>query len=106
MMEDTHYRLFKILEHNPAISQRALADVLDVSLGKANYCIRAMIDKGLVKANNFQNGNKKCAYFYVLTPSGIEAKAKLSASFLARKMTEYEALRIEVEELKAGLEPH
>ena len=101
MTEDTHYHVFKILETNPGISQRELAGELGVSLGKANYCIRAMIDKGLVKANNFKNSANKRAYFYVLTPKGIETKAKISVRFLARKMAEYEALRVEIEELKA-----
>ena len=103
MTEDTHYHVFKILETNPRISQRELAGELGVSLGKANYCIKAMIDKGLVKATNFKNSDNKRAYFYVLTPKGIEAKAKISVRFLSRKMEEYEALRVEIEELKAEL---
>ncbi len=104
MTEDTHYKVLKILEQNPQVSQRELASELGVSLGKANYSIRALIDKGLVKANNFKNSDNKRAYFYVLTPRGIEAKAKISVRFLARKMVEYEALRLEIEELKAKLE--
>ena len=104
MNEESHYHVFKILEDNPNISQRELAEILGVSLGKANYCIRAMIDKGLVKANNFKNSDNKRAYFYKLTPRGIEAKAKMSVRFLARKIAEYEALRLEIEELKARLD--
>lgn len=104
MKEDTHYKVFKILETNPSISQRELAGELGVSLGKANYCIKALIDKGLVKANNFKNSDNKRAYFYELTPRGIEAKAKIAVRFLARKMEEYEALREEIEELKARLQ--
>lgn len=104
MTEDTHYKVFKILETNPSISQRELAGELGVSLGKANYCIKALIDKGLVKANNFKNNDNKRAYFYVLTPRGIEAKAKISVRFLARKVEEYEALRVEIDELKAEVE--
>jgi EPS-associated MarR family transcriptional regulator len=103
MTEDTHYRVFKILETNPRISQRELAGELGVSLGKANYCMRALIDKGLVTANNFKNSDNKRAYFYVLTPKGIEAKAKISVRFLARKMAEFETLRAEIEDLKAEL---
>jgi len=102
MIEDTQHHLFKILETNPSISQRELAGELGVSLGKANYCIRAMIDKGLVKASSFKNSENKRAYFYVLTPRGIEAKAKISVRFLTRKIEEYEALRVEIEELKAS----
>jgi EPS-associated MarR family transcriptional regulator len=84
MNEDTHYKVFKLLETNPEISQRELAKALGVSLGKANYCIGALIDKGLVKADNFKNSTNKRAYFYVLTPRGIEAKAKISVRFLTR----------------------
>jgi EPS-associated MarR family transcriptional regulator len=100
MPEYTHYKVLKILEQNPQVSQRELANELGVSLGKANYCLKALIEKGLVKANNFKNSSNKLAYFYVLTPSGIEAKAKISIQFLQRKMEEYEALGAEIEQLK------
>lgn len=100
MIEDTHYRVLKILEQNPHISQRELAGEMGVSLGKANYCLKGLIEKGLVKANNFKNSSNKLAYFYVLTPRGIEAKAKISVLFLQRKMEEYEALEAEIEQLK------
>lgn len=103
MTEDTNYKVFKLLETNPEISQRELAKALEVSLGKANYCIGALIDKGLVKAGNFKNSDNKRAYFYTLTPKGIEAKARMSIDFLARKMAEYEALRVEIEQLKVEL---
>ena len=100
MPEYTHYKVLKILEQNPQVSQRELAKELGVSLGKANYCLKALIEKGLVKANNFKNSSNKLAYIYVLTPSGIEAKAKISVQFLQRKMEEYEALGTEIEQLK------
>jgi EPS-associated MarR family transcriptional regulator len=100
MPEYTHYKVLKILEQNPQVSQRELANELGVSLGKANYCLKALIEKGLVKASNFKNSSNKLAYFYVLTPSGIEAKAKISMQFLQRKMEEYEALGEEIEQLK------
>ena len=100
MPEDTQYKVLKILENNPQVSQRELANELGVSLGKANYCLKALIEKGLVKANNFKNSANKLAYFYVLTPRGIEAKAKISVRFLQRKMKEYEALGEEIERLK------
>jgi EPS-associated MarR family transcriptional regulator len=103
MTDETNYRIFKLLEADPEISQREMAAALGVSLGKANYCIRAMIDKGLVKSKNFKNSANKHAYLYVLTPKGIEAKAKISVRFLTRKMEEYEALRVEIEQLKAEL---
>jgi EPS-associated MarR family transcriptional regulator len=104
MTEDMNYQLLKLIEQNPELSQRQLAESLGVSLGKANYCLRALIDKGLVKAKNFKNSSNKAAYLYLLTPRGVEAKAKISVRFLARKVEEYEALRVEIEELKVELE--
>jgi EPS-associated MarR family transcriptional regulator len=103
MPEETHYKVLKILEQNPQVSQRELANELGVSLGKANYCLKALIEKGLVKANNFKNSANKRAYIYVLTPRGIEAKAKISVRFLQRKLDQYEALRAEIEELQTEL---
>ena len=103
MTEDAHYQVLKILEQNPQISQRELAREMGVSLGKVNYCLQALMKKGLVKASNFKNSSNKIAYFYVLTPRGIEAKAKISARFLQRKLGEYEALKTEIEELQLEL---
>jgi EPS-associated MarR family transcriptional regulator len=100
MNEDTHYEVLKILEENPQVSQRQLAAEMGVSLGKANYCLKALVEKGLVKAGNFKNSANKLAYFYVLTPRGIEAKAKISVRFLQRKIAEYEALGREIEQLQ------
>lgn len=90
----------RLLVRNRALSQRRLASSLGVSLGKANYCLRALIEKGFVKAENYRNSNNKLAYFYLLTPSGIAAKAELTREFLARKMREYEALGLEIEQLR------
>ena len=104
MTEEIDYKVFKLLEENPKISQRELAVALGVSLGKTNYCIKALVRKGLVKANNFKNSANKRAYIYVLTPKGLETKAKISVRFLARKVEEYEALRLEIDELRAELE--
>ena len=100
MNEDTHYHVLKYIEANPSITQRELASELGVSVGKANYCLKALIDKGWVKANNFKNSNNKLAYIYKLTPSGIEQKARITVNFLKRKMTDYEALKQEIELLK------
>jgi EPS-associated MarR family transcriptional regulator len=100
MTEDTHYQVLKILEQNPQISQRELAREMGVSLGKVNYCLKALMKKGFVKASNFKNSSNKIAYFYVLTPRGIEAKAKISVRFLRKKLEEYETLKLEIEELK------
>lgn len=100
MSEDTHYKVLKIIEGNPEITQRELAGELGVSLGKANYCLKSLMEKGWVKANNFKNSNNKLAYAYLLTPRGIEQKTALTLHFLKRKMTEYEQLRQEIEEMQ------
>ena len=101
---ETHLKLLRHLEENPDVTQRELARELGISLGKANYCLKALINKGLIKAKNFNNSAKKRAYLYILTPQGIEAKARISVRFLQRKMEEYEALRQEIEQLKSELE--
>jgi EPS-associated MarR family transcriptional regulator len=89
-----------LLQDEPAVSQREMAQRLDVSLGKVNYCLRALLAKGLVKAQNFKNSQNKLAYAYVLTPAGIKARADLTAEFLKVKVREYEILRLEIERLK------
>ena len=98
--DEIHYRLLKQLEANPNISQRELARELNVSLGKANYCLRALVETGLVKARNFKNSQNKRAYAYYLTPKGVEEKARITARFLKRKMLEYEKLKLEISALK------
>ena len=100
MTEEISYKLIKLIEQNPEISQRQLAKELGISLGKANYCLKAVMEKGLVKARNFKNSQNKLAYAYLLTPKGIEEKAKITARFLKRKMDEYEKLEREIEALK------
>ena len=104
LSEESSYKLLKQLEANPAISQRELAREMGMSLGKVNYCLRALIEKGLIKASNFRNSDNKLSYLYVLTPHGIESKAGITARFLKRKVEEYEALQREIEEL--SLEVH
>ena len=100
MDQEIHLKVLRQLEENPDITQRQLAEQLGVSLGKANYCLRALIDKGFIKARNFKNSDHKRAYLYVLTPRGIEEKSRISLSFLKRKINEYEQLRVEIEQLK------
>jgi EPS-associated MarR family transcriptional regulator len=100
LKEEIHYHVLKHIEANPSITQRELAKELGVSVGKVNYCLKALIDKGWIKANNFKNSNKKLAYFYILTPSGMEQKAKITMNFLKRKMNDYEELKKEIEVLK------
>lgn len=92
--------VIRLIDASPRLSQRKLASSLGVSLGKANYCIRALIEKGFVKAENYRSSSNKLGYLYVLTPSGIAAKAELARYFLARKVREYEALRLEIEQLR------
>ena len=98
--EDMPYYMLCRLTRNPAASQRDLAKDFGVSLGKVNYCLKALIGKGLVKANNFRRSDNKLAYAYVLTPDGLEEKTRLTKAFLQRKLTEFEALQGEIELLR------
>jgi len=98
--DETRYRLLKLLETRPELSQRELAREMDVSLGKANYCLRALVEKGLVKAKNFQASKNKRAYAYYLTPKGAQEKARVTARFLKRKVAEYQELKGEIRRLK------
>ena len=102
--ETTHYSLLKTLEENPGLSQRDLAKKLGVSLGKINYCLNALVEKGNLKINNFRNNDNKLAYAYLLTPRGVEQKARMTVQFLKHKMQEYERLKAEIEELQKEAE--
>lgn len=98
--DETRYRILKMLEADPQASQRRIADELGISLGRVNYCLQALIRKGLVKANNLRSSANKRAYLYLLTPRGIEDKARVTARFLRVKLDEYEILKRELEELQ------
>lgn len=102
--DETRYELIRLLESNPEMSQRDVARKLGMSLGKTNYCLKALIHKGWIKAANFKNSRNRIAYMYQLTPRGIEAKAKLTMRYLNIKMREYEALRLEIEQLRREAE--
>ena len=102
--EETLYRLMKAIEANPQISQRELARLMGVSLGKINYCLKGLVEKGMVKAHNFRNNRNKRAYAYYLTPRGMREKAAVTARYLARRMEEYERIKREIEQLSAELE--
>ena len=102
--DETRYELIRLLEANPEMSQRDVARKLGISLGKTNYCLRALTQKGLIKAANFKNSQNRTAYMYLLTPRGIEEKAKLTLRFLQRKMREYETLRVEIKQLQREVE--
>ena len=101
LSDEYRYKILKRLEANPEISQRELAGDLGISLGRVNYCIQALIGKGLVKANNFRNSKNKKGYAYLLTPKGIEEKAKITVLFLKIKLAEHEALTKEISGLQA-----
>src|SRR6266568_4816662 len=94
--DETRYRLLKYLEEHPTSTQREVAHALGVSIGKANYCLKALVEKGWVKVRNFRNSSNKSAYLYVLTPRGIEEKFEVTCGFLRRKRDEYERLEKEI----------
>lgn len=98
--QDTHLKVLRLLEINPQMNQRDLAAALGVSLGKTNFCLKALLDKGLLKVQNFQSSKRKLAYAYLLTPAGMTEKTSLAARFLKRKREEYELLKAEIELLQ------
>lgn len=97
--QEIRYRLLKLLESDPSLTQRRMAEKMGISLGKLNYCLAEFTKKGLVKINRFKSSDNKAAYMYVLTPSGISEKSKVTISFLNRKMKEYEEIKKQIEEL-------
>ena len=99
LQEDTYFRVLRILQSNPDLTQREIAQLLGVSTSGLNYCLNALIDKGWVKVHNFSESKNKFGYVYLLTPSGISEKAALTGRFLQRKLMEYEALGAEIESL-------
>ena len=104
MSEERQLDALRLLETNPEMTQRELAEALGVSLGAANYCLKALVEKGWVKLENFQNNPNKLGYLYLLTPMGIAAKATLTARFLRQKSAEYEALKAEIEQLQSEMD--
>lgn len=100
LTDEYRYKILKLIESNPSISQRELAQQLGISLGKANFCLKALMEKGLLKVTNFRNSKNKLAYMYFLTPRGIEEKASITVHFLKCKIAEFEALKLEIEMLR------
>ena len=100
MDEELRLRILRLLTESPDLSQRELAHRLGLSLGKTNYCLRALIDKGWVKVNNFRNSQNKLAYAYILTPTGLIAKGNATSSFLRRKQEEFAQLEEEIDQLR------
>ena len=103
LSDQQHLKLLKILQANPQLSQRDLAQAMGVSLGKANYCLNALIEKGHVKLENFRKNPNKRQYAYLLTKAGLREKSRITLAFLSRKLREYEALEREIAELKCEL---
>ena len=103
IQEDTHFRIMRILQENPDLTQRELAEKLGISVGGLNYCLKALMEKGLVKMKNFATSKNKFGYVYVLTPNGMAEKAAITHRFLQRKMDQYDALRKEIEKLNLEL---
>jgi EPS-associated MarR family transcriptional regulator len=100
LTDEYRYRILKLLEADPRASQRELANRLGISLGRVNYCLQALIEKGFIKVNNFRNSTNKRAYFYLLTPKGMEDRAKTTVRFLKVKLAEHEELTRELGELQ------
>jgi EPS-associated MarR family transcriptional regulator len=100
LTDETRFRILRLLEGDPHASQREIAGKLGISVGRVNYCLQALIEKGLIKAKNFRNNANKRAYLYLLTPRGIEEKASVTARFLRMKLAEYDALKRELDELQ------
>ena len=107
MSEQRQLNAMRLLEINPHMTQRELAEALGISLGAANYCLKALVGKGWLKLENFQKNPNKLGYLYLLTPKGLVAKTTLTTRFLRRKMAEYEDLKAEIEQLRREVEqPH
>src|SRR5215472_11185250 len=104
LTDEVRYKLLRLLEPNPGLSQREVARELGISLGKVNYCLKALVDKGWIKAANFKNSNNKSAYMYLLTRRGFEEKTRLTSKFLQIKVREYELLRAEIEQIRIEAE--
>lgn len=100
LQEDTTFRVMRLLQDNPDLTQRELAEKLGVSVGALNYCLKALIDKGWVKMHNFSQSKNKFGYVYLLTPRGVAEKAALTGRFLKRKLGEYDALKAEIAALR------
>jgi EPS-associated MarR family transcriptional regulator len=99
LQEDTYFRVLRILQERPDVTQREIAQLLGISTSGLNYCLSALIEKGWVKVHNFSESRSKFGYVYLLTPSGITEKAALTGRFLQRKLLEYEEMRVEIESL-------
>ena len=100
LQEDTNFRVLRMLQASPDLTQREIAQQLGISTSGLNYCLKALIDKGLVKVQNFSQSKNKFGYIYVLTPEGLAEKSQLTSRFLKRKLAEYNALQAEIAALQ------
>jgi EPS-associated MarR family transcriptional regulator len=98
--QEAHFKVLRAIHANPSLSQRELSKELGISLGKANYCVKALLEQGWIKSRNFKNSNNKIAYTYLLTPKGIEQKLTLTMAFLKARQQEFEVLSREIQQLK------
>lgn len=101
LREDVDFRMLRLIEKKPGVSQRDIAKDLGISLGAVNYCLHELIDRGYLKIDNFRRSRNKIKYIYVLTPSGISHRAKMAIKFLDRKIQEYNRLKVEIDEVKS-----
>ena len=104
LQEDVRFRILRLLQQNPEMSQRELAEAVGISVGSAHYVLNALVEKGLIKFGNFTASKDKRRYAYILTPDGFSEKARLTVRFLRRKMIEYDALKEEISELQCEME--
>jgi EPS-associated MarR family transcriptional regulator len=104
LREETYLKVMRLLQENPDLTQRELAEHLNVSVGSVNYCLKALMKKGWVKMKNFIHSKNKFGYVYVLTPTGIVERAELTSKFLVRKVAEYETLKHEIEILRSEVD--
>lgn len=102
-IDEREFEVLRAIETNPKISQRQLANNVGVSLGSINYCMKALVEKGFVKVGNFVSNPKKSGYLYILTPTGVQEKSRLTMAFLERKQSEYAKLQLEIKQLEDEL---
>ena len=100
MQPEINYKLLKLLEKEPSLTQRQMAKEMGISLGKFNYCLKELVKKGFVKVDRFTSSENKAAYMYLLTPKGLEEKGRVTHGFLKRKMAEFEEIQQQIEELR------
>lgn len=101
--KDIHLELLRKIEANPECTQRELSQEMGVSLGKVNYCMKKLFERGLIKLSNFRGNSNKSRYIYLLTPKGIKQKTRLTISFIERKLKEYDELKAEIESLQEDI---